>query len=140
MVKDTSKAHPVDVHVGKRLKATREKKGISQNELAGAVSLTFQQIQKYEKGTNRVSSSKLYDFAKILNVSVEFFFRGLEEYYKLPYSAENAGEYSAALSDKHSAFKSEKDEEEDRLIASFRSIDCARIRKNIADLVYSLSL
>lgn len=66
--------HPIDVHVGKRVKFARLSKGLSQTDLAGAVGLTFQQIQKYEKGTNRISASRLYEFAGILERDVAFFF------------------------------------------------------------------
>ena len=140
MVKNTRYVHPVDAHVGRRLKAKREKRGISQNELASAVALTFQQIQKYEKGTNRVSSSKLYDFAKILNVGVEFFFRGLEESYTLPYSVQTVADANPALSDKRSEYQSEKEEEEIKLLNAFRAIENQRIKKNVLDLLYSLGL
>ena len=58
--------HHVDLHVGKKLKQKRLERGISQDDLAGSVNLTFQQVQKYEKGVNRVSASRLYDFAKFL--------------------------------------------------------------------------
>ena len=60
--------HHVDLHVGKKLKQKRLERGISQDDLAGSVNLTFQQVQKYEKGVNRVSASKLYDFAKFLPI------------------------------------------------------------------------
>ncbi len=66
--------NPVDVHVGQRIRARRSLMGISQEKLAMAVNLTFQQIQKYERGANRVSASRLYQFGKILNVPVAYFF------------------------------------------------------------------
>jgi transcriptional regulator with XRE-family HTH domain len=65
---------PVDVHVGSRLKMRRHLLGISQTDLGDAVGLTFQQIQKYEKGSNRMGSSRLYEFTKILDVPISFFF------------------------------------------------------------------
>lgn len=66
--------HPVDVHVGTRIRQRRSLLGLSQTTLAKAVGLTFQQIQKYERGSNRCSSSRLFEFAKVLNVSVPYFF------------------------------------------------------------------
>ena len=68
--------HPVDVHVGVRLRQRRNLVGLSQTKLSRSVGLTFpaQQIQKYENGTNRISSSRLYEFAKVLNVPVSYFF------------------------------------------------------------------
>jgi transcriptional regulator with XRE-family HTH domain len=68
--------NPTDKHVGNRVRERRLVIGMSQLKLAEAVGLTFQQIQKYEKGTNRVSSSRLQQFANILNVPVSFFFEG----------------------------------------------------------------
>jgi len=69
--------HPVDRHVGRRLAERRLELGYSQSELANALGLTFQQVQKYEKGTNRVSASKLWAAAAFLGVEVSFFFDGL---------------------------------------------------------------
>jgi transcriptional regulator with XRE-family HTH domain len=70
-------SHPVDVHVGKRLKHARLSLGITQEKLASLVGLTFQQVQKYENGTNRVSASRLFDLASALQKPVSYFFEGL---------------------------------------------------------------
>jgi transcriptional regulator with XRE-family HTH domain len=75
----TGKAHPVDLHVGKRLHDLRRFKGISQTDLAKKLSLTFQQIQKYEKGHNRLSASRLYEAAEFMQVPVDYFFRGISK-------------------------------------------------------------
>jgi transcriptional regulator with XRE-family HTH domain len=69
-----AKSHPVDIHVGQRMRQRRTLLGMSQTAVATAVGLTFQQIQKYERGSNRISSSRLYEFAKVLDVPVSFFF------------------------------------------------------------------
>jgi transcriptional regulator with XRE-family HTH domain len=69
--------HPVDAHVGKRLRLRRGLMGLSQEKLGQAVGLTFQQIQKYEKGANRVSCSRLYEFARLLEVPASYFFEDL---------------------------------------------------------------
>jgi transcriptional regulator with XRE-family HTH domain len=69
--------NPVDLHVGGRVRMRRKLLGMSQEHLADALGLTFQQVQKYERGANRVSASKLYDMAKTLQVPVAFFFDGL---------------------------------------------------------------
>jgi transcriptional regulator with XRE-family HTH domain len=66
--------HLVDVHVGGRLKQRRTLMGLSQEKLAAQVGLTFQQIQKYEKGANRITASRLYEFGRILEVPPSFFF------------------------------------------------------------------
>ncbi|PSL22349.1 helix-turn-helix domain-containing protein [Shimia abyssi] len=70
--------HPVDVHVGKRIRQRRWLTGMTQQQLAGQVGIKFQQIQKYETGANRVSASRLWDIADALDVPVSFFFEGLE--------------------------------------------------------------
>ena len=70
--------HPVDVHVGKRIRHRRWLVGMTQQQLAERVGIKFQQIQKYETGANRVSASRLWDIADALDVSVSFFFEGLE--------------------------------------------------------------
>src|SRR6056297_1201071 len=71
--------HPVDVHVGKRIRHRRWMNGTTQQQLAEAVGIKFQQIQKYETGMNRVSASRLWDIASVLNVSISFFFEGIDE-------------------------------------------------------------
>ncbi len=71
--------HPVDVHVGKRVRHRRWLIGMTQQQLAEQVGIKFQQIQKYETGANRISASRLWDIAEALEVPVSFFFEGLEE-------------------------------------------------------------
>jgi len=70
--------HPVDVHVGKRIRHRRWTLGTTQQQLADRVGIKFQQIQKYETGANRVSASRLWDIAGALNVPVSFFFEGMD--------------------------------------------------------------
>lgn len=71
--------HPVDVHVGKRVRHRRWMVGMTQQQLAECVGIKFQQIQKYETGMNRISASRLWDIAEALNAPVNFFFEGLAE-------------------------------------------------------------
>ena len=70
--------HPVDVHVGQRVRQRRWMVGMTQQQLGNKVGIKFQQIQKYETGTNRVSASRLWDIAAALDVPVSFFFEGLD--------------------------------------------------------------
>ncbi|MEE4120023.1 XRE family transcriptional regulator [Rhodovulum sp. 12E13] len=72
-------SHPVDVHVGKRVRHRRWMVGMTQQQLAEKVGIKFQQIQKYETGMNRISASRLWDIADALGVPVSFFFEGLRE-------------------------------------------------------------
>ena len=69
--------HPVDRHVGRRVCEKRISLGYNQSDLGRALGLTFQQIQKYEKGANRISASKLWDIARFFKVDVGYFFQGL---------------------------------------------------------------
>lgn len=71
--------HPVDAHVGKRIRHRRWMVGMTQQQLADKVGIKFQQIQKYETGMNRVSASRLWDVAEALGVQISFFFEGLSE-------------------------------------------------------------
>ena len=71
--------HPIDIHVGQRLKQQRKLQGISQENLAKQLGITFQQIQKYENGTNRISASKLYELSQILKTPIQFFFENYEK-------------------------------------------------------------
>ncbi|MFO1141892.1 MAG: helix-turn-helix transcriptional regulator [Amaricoccus sp.] len=70
--------HPVDVHVGKRVRHRRWMVGMTQQQLGDIVGIKFQQIQKYETGMNRISASRLWDIAQALDVSISFFFEGFE--------------------------------------------------------------
>lgn len=79
MSKPPKSPHVVDVHVGRRLRIRRKQRGVSQGALAGRVGLTFQQMQKYERAGNRISASKLYEMACVLEVPLSYFFQGLPE-------------------------------------------------------------
>ena len=71
--------HPIDVHVGSRVRRRRTLLGMNQTQLGEKLGITFQQIQKYERGSNRISASRLYQMTRILDVPVSFFFDGLVE-------------------------------------------------------------
>ncbi len=68
------KPHPIDVHVGSRVRLRRTLLGMSQEKLGEAIGLTFQQVQKYERGANRIGASRLFDLSRVLDVPVSFFF------------------------------------------------------------------
>src|SRR5208282_2050907 len=70
----TGKPNPVDVHVGSRVRLRRTLLGLSQEKLGEAIGLTFQQVQKYERGTNRIGASRLWELSAVLDVPVQFFF------------------------------------------------------------------
>lgn len=73
---DEEGPNPVDIYVGSKVKARRLIMGMSQEELAKSIGLTFQQVQKYERGTNRISVSRLVDICKVLKVQIDYFFDG----------------------------------------------------------------
>ncbi len=127
--------HPVDIHVGRRLRSRRTILGLSQEEIGEAVGITFQQVQKYERGLNRIGSSRLYEFACILGVGVSYFFED--------FSANNADKLSGnsgfaeeALSFEHG---STNNKEVLTLIRSYYDIKDLHVRKKILSLIKSLS-
>jgi transcriptional regulator with XRE-family HTH domain len=69
--------HPIDVHVGSRIRLQRIVRGLTQSDLATLVGISFQSVQKYERGENRVSASRLHEFAEALSVGEQYFFEGL---------------------------------------------------------------
>jgi transcriptional regulator with XRE-family HTH domain len=71
--------HPVDIHVGARVRSRRVELGMSQEKLAAELGLTFQQVQKYERAANRISASRLYWMSKVLDVDVPYFYEGFGE-------------------------------------------------------------
>ena len=79
-IKDPERSpNPIDVHVGLQVRLRRKELKISQEKLAETLGLTFQQVQKYERGANRISASKLYEIARSLRVSISWFFEGLSD-------------------------------------------------------------
>ncbi len=73
----TGRPHPVDVHVGARVRMRRTLLGMTQTDLSDALGLAFQQVQKYERGTNRISASRLYGLSQVFDVTVEYFFEDM---------------------------------------------------------------
>lgn len=69
--------HPVDVHVGRKVKELRTLRNLTQQNVANSLNISFQQLQKYETGGNRISASRLYELARLLNVQTPYFFEGL---------------------------------------------------------------
>lgn len=115
--------HPVDAHVGKRIRHRRWMVGMTQQQLADRVGIKFQQIQKYETGMNRVSASRLWDISDALEVSIAFFFEGLS----------TEGEAAAKLAPDVMA-----DKEALELVRTYYSIPEAQ-RRRLFDLAKVLS-
>lgn len=70
---------PIDLHVGSQVRARRILLGLSQEKLADGLGITFQQVQKYERGSNRISASRLYNMAQLLDVPITYFFEGVDD-------------------------------------------------------------
>lgn len=79
MAKPKSRSGPADIHIGQRIRMFRMAKGLSQEKLADQLGVTFQQVQKYEKGTNRIGAGRLRDIAQALAVSISTLYDGLEQ-------------------------------------------------------------
>ena len=123
-------ANPVDKHVGGRVRMRRMMLGMSQEKLGAGLGLTFQQVQKYEKGTNRISASRLQQSAGILQVPVTFFFEGA------PGVARQA-KGSAPSPDYVTDFLATRDGL--ALIKAFTQIKDAKIRRHIVNLVEQIA-
>ncbi len=122
--------HPVDVHVGKRVRHRRWMVGMTQQQLGDTVGIKFQQIQKYETGMNRISASRLWDIAQALGVSISFFFEGIgeEEVSARDITTEAAGQRGDLLADKEAL----------ELVRSYYAIPEAQ-RRRLFDLARVLS-
>ena len=128
------KPNPIDIHVGSRVRLRRMLLGMSQEKLGDQMSLTFQQIQKYEKGTNRIGASRLYQIAQILEVPVQFFFDDAP----IPAGmSEKTGMGEPKMESFLYEFISTRDGLE--LIRAFVSIHDPKVRKRVVDLVRTLS-
>lgn len=121
--------NPVDRHVGLRVRLRRKELGVSQEKLADAIGLTFQQVQKYERAANRVSASKLWEMARALKTSIAYFYEGLGD----PATAQpGAGAEQRTL---HDFLLTPEGME---LAAAFPKIRQAKVRRRILDLVRTL--
>ena len=121
--------HPVDVHVGKRVRHRRWMVGMTQQQLGENVGIKFQQIQKYETGMNRISASRLWDIATALDVPISFFFEGLDGAETLAATAEaEARPQGDLLADKEAL----------ELVRSYYAIPEAQ-RRRLFDLARVLS-
>ena len=128
------KPNPIDTHVGSRVRLRRMLMGMSQERLGDSMSLTFQQVQKYEKGVNRIGASRLFQISKILDVPVQFFFEeapDLAEARAAPGMAEPESQTFII------EFLNSREGLE--LNRAFSKISDAKIRKSVIDLIRALS-
>lgn len=127
------KPNPIDTHVGNRMRMRRMMIGMSQERLGDQMGLTFQQIQKYEKGVNRIGASRLYHLANILDVPVQFFFEGAPIDGKVPAPGLAESESQAFIYE----FLSSREGLE--LNRAFVKIGDPKVRRSVIELVRSLS-
>lgn len=124
---------PVDVHVGKRVRLRRMIVGMTQTDLGNALNITFQQVQKYEQGANRIGSSRIYRISKILGVPVSFFFDDMPNNITDNF-AETLEQLENDINDNNMARK-----ETLNLVRNYYSIDNEGVRRNLYNLVKSMS-
>jgi transcriptional regulator with XRE-family HTH domain len=127
--------NPVDRHVGSRVRLRRVLIGMSQEKLGEAVDLTFQQIQKYEKGTNRIGASRIQQIAKVLEVPVSYFFEGA------PVDDDAATVGGFAERDPGAGYVADflSTAEGIQLVRAFVRIRDVKVRKRIVDLVEAMA-
>jgi transcriptional regulator with XRE-family HTH domain len=124
----STQLHQVDRHVGMRIRQRRLQLDMSQSALAARLDLTFQQVQKYEKGTNRVSASRLVQMAEVLAVSVSFFFEDAPSV-TAPRSPKPSGDAAALLSDRIGI----------RLCTAFAEVQQPELRAAIINMIEQLT-
>ena len=130
---------PIDVHVGSRIRLRRTLLGMSQERLGEALGLTFQQVQKYERGVNRVGASRLFDLSRVLDVPISFFFDDLPESLASTYG-HNHGRRAAGFSDPQDAFTDDalNRRETLELVRAYYRITDPAVRKRVFELIKSM--
>lgn len=136
-----SRSSPIDAHVGARIRLRRTLMGMSQERLGEALGLTFQQVQKYERGVNRVGASRLFDLSRVLDVPISFFFDDMPE----PLAGLN-GSYSSSratggFSESQDGFGTDEmlnRRETLELVRAYYRIHEPAVRKRVFDLIKSM--
>ena len=124
--------HPIDVHVGARVKLRRTLLGMSQDKLGDALGLTFQQIQKYEKGVNRIGASRVFEISKILDVPIQFLFDD--------FAAKDDTNYGFAEGDGDASFMDLLNTPDGvQLCRYYSEIDDPKVKKKVLDLVRAIA-
>lgn len=133
--KGSRRANPIDIHVGSRVRFRRMLLGMSQEKLGERLGLTFQQVQKYEKGINRIGASRLFELSRVLGVPVQFFYDDAPATGSQQHAAPGFAERS---SDSH-VFEFLSSREGLELNRAFSRITDPKVRKSVLDLVRSLA-
>ena len=137
--------NPIDVHVGNRIKWRRKVLKLSQQQMADKLGLTFQQIQKYEKGLNRVGASRLWDISRVLDVSMDFFFEDMDPAVKtkspmmmISHDNQKSIDYLKE-EDSEMDFDPMKKKETLELVSAYYKIHNRKIAKYLFDLIVAMS-
>lgn len=134
------KANPVDAHVGYRVRLRRMLIGMSQERLGDLLGLTFQQVQKYERGINRIGAGRLYEVAEILGVPINFFYEGMDGIQVPAENGNGNGHGNGNGSEKPSAVMDFLSSNEGiQLSTAYMGIKDVKVRRKILDLVRSIS-
>lgn len=141
-----SSPNPIDIHVGKRLRLRRTLLGMSQERLGESLGLTFQQVQKYERGANRIGSSRLFELGQILDVPVSFFFDDMPGSAGVgPQGVHGGGAMGAGLAEEGATFEHDLDDglsldkrETLELIRAYYRIGDPAVRKRLFELTKAL--
>ncbi len=130
---------PIDVHVGSRIRLRRTLLGMSQERLGEALGLTFQQVQKYERGVNRVGASRLFDLSRVLDVPISFFFDDMPESVTGAFGSHPARR-SAGFSDQSEGVPDDtlNRRETLELVRAYYRITDPGLRKRVFDLIKSM--
>jgi transcriptional regulator with XRE-family HTH domain len=130
---------PIDVHVGSRIRLRRTLLGMSQERLGEALGLTFQQVQKYERGVNRVGASRLFDLSRVLDVPISFFFDDLPENLASTYGG-HLTRRTTGFSDVQDGFADDalNRRETLELVRAYYRITDPAVRKRVFDLIKSM--
>jgi transcriptional regulator with XRE-family HTH domain len=134
-----SRPSPIDVHVGSRIRLRRTLLGMSQERLGEALGLTFQQVQKYERGVNRVGASRLFDLSRVLDVPISFFFDDMPESLTSTYGGQ-INRRTTGFSDMQDSFTDDalNRRETLELVRAYYRITDPAVRKRVFDLIKSM--
>lgn len=140
---ENNEPNPVDVHVGSRIRLRRNILHLTQQGMADLLGLTFQQVQKYEKGLNRVGASRLWDISRVLDVSMDFFFEDMDSKVatKSPRMLNISKSSSAFLAEQQHSFNEDPMTKKEtlELIRAYYKIPNRKVAKNLFDVIVALS-
>ncbi len=137
----TGQPNPIDVHVGNRVRLRRILQGMSQEKLGEALGLTFQQVQKYERGANRIGASRLFDLSRVLDVPVSFFFDDMSDTVKTQTPSSYVHGDVVGLAEKSAEYESDSltKRETLELVKAYYGITDPSVRKRVYELAKALA-